>query len=86
MSELPNEIILPQPSTQFEKDLCVAVNDFVRQIAEAVNNNVILPSEGAYYFGDTNTDGSWRLVRSGNNLEVQRLESSSWVSKSTFTP
>lgn len=85
MSEIPTEILLPTPQTQFEKDLCLILNERFREIAEAINENVILPSGGACYFGDTEVDGSWRLIRNGNNLVVQRLESSSWVTKSTFT-
>lgn len=42
--------------------------------------------DGAFYFGEKGTNGSWRLIRSGDNLVVQRLEVGSWVTKSTFTP
>ena len=38
------------------------------------------------YFGDENTDGSWRIVVSGDNLVIQKRESSVWVEKSSFTP
>lgn len=41
---------------------------------------------GAHYFGDATTDGSWRIVRNGNNLVFERRESGSWVTKSTLTP
>jgi hypothetical protein len=36
--------------------------------------------------GDPNTDGSWRLIGSGDNLVIQRRESSTWTTKSTITP
>jgi hypothetical protein len=38
-----------------------------------------------FYLGNTSTDGSWRLVKSGNDLVFQRRESSSWVTKTTIT-
>ena len=38
----------------------------------------------AFYFGPAGTDGSWRIVRSGNDLQIERRESGSWVSKSTI--
>lgn len=36
--------------------------------------------------GDPLTDGSWRIVVSGNDLSVQRRESGSWVEKGSFQP
>ena len=40
----------------------------------------------AFYFGDADTDGTWRIVRSGNNLVFQRREGGGWVTKNTMTP
>jgi hypothetical protein len=39
----------------------------------------------AYYFGDSATNNSWRIIRNGANLEFQRRESDSWVKKGEFT-
>lgn len=36
------------------------------------------------YFGAQLTDGTWRLIRSSNDLVVQRLESGSWTTKHTY--
>lgn len=41
-------------------------------------------STGAFYFGDAATNGSWRIVRSGNNLVLERRESGAWVTKTTI--
>lgn len=41
---------------------------------------------GVVYIGSKTTNGSWRLIISGNNLSIQRLESGVWVEKSAFTP
>jgi hypothetical protein len=38
------------------------------------------------YLGDPNTDGSWRIIQSGNNLAFERRESGVWVEKSSATP
>ena len=44
------------------------------------------PTVTSIIWGDGVTDGSWRIIESGNNLSVQRLESGVWVEKSDFTP
>ena len=44
------------------------------------------PTVTSIIWGDGVTDGSWRIIESGNNLSVQRLESGVWVEKSAFTP
>jgi hypothetical protein len=44
-----------------------------------------ISSDKAYYFGDPTTNDTWRIVRSGNNLEIQRRESGSYVAKQIIT-
>lgn len=39
----------------------------------------------AFYMGDPDTDGTWRMVRSGNNLVLQRRESGEYATKSTIS-
>lgn len=46
-----------------------------------VNGDIETTSTGNFYFGDPSTDGSWRVVRSGDGLAFERRESSSWVQK-----
>lgn len=41
---------------------------------------------GTTYFGDSTTDGTWRITPVGNNLSVQRREAGSWVEKSAYVP
>lgn len=50
-----------------------------------VNGDVEIGSADAYYMGDPTTDGTWRMVRSGNNLIFQRRESGSYVTKDTIS-
>lgn len=39
---------------------------------------------GAMYFGDPTTNNTWKIVRSGNDLIIQRRESGSYVTKTTI--
>jgi hypothetical protein len=48
-----------------------------------VGGDCEIASAGAYYLGDPTTDGSWRIIRSGNDLEFARRESGAWVTKGT---
>jgi hypothetical protein len=49
------------------------------------DNGLQADSAGAFYLGDPTTDGTWRIVRSGNDLRMERRESSAWVLKQTIT-
>lgn len=51
-----------------------------------VNGDVEIGTADAFYLGDPTTDGSWRIVRSGNDLAFERRETGAWVSKGTFNP
>jgi hypothetical protein len=42
-------------------------------------------STSNYYFGDASTDGTFRLVRSGDDLLVQKRVAGSYVTKHTFS-
>ena len=48
----------------------------------SLDDKVQLPSGGAIYLGDENTNGTWKIVRNGNNLSVYRRESGTYVRKS----
>lgn len=45
--------------------------------------SLLMGSTSYFYIGSATVDGSWRLGRSGNNLTIERRESSAWVAKST---
>ena len=49
-----------------------------------LSGDVDLGSTGAVYLGDKSTDGSWRMVRSGNDIIWERRETGSWVQKGSF--
>ncbi len=42
--------------------------------------------DDTFYFGDENTNGSWRIIISGTELSIQKREGGVWVEKSAFTP
>lgn len=48
-------------------------------------DKIELGATEALYFGKNDTNGSWRLIRSGNDLVIQRREMGSWVTKSTIS-
>ena len=50
---------------------------------DAVFNSV---TANVFYIGDAETDGSWRLIISGDNLNFERRESSAWVRKGDVRP
>ena len=43
-------------------------------------------SANAFYFGDPSTDGSWRIVRDGNDLSFERRETGTWTFKMKLNP
>ena len=45
----------------------------------------ITASDEGFVLGDPDTNGSWRIVLSGDDLVIQRRESGSWVTKSTIS-
>jgi hypothetical protein len=67
-------------------------NSAARLVIDSSNNvvaqtgvNYVVQSSEAYYLGAVSTDGSWRIIRSGNNLLLERRESGSWVTKQTIS-
>jgi hypothetical protein len=77
-STLPNVI-------QFRRGAFVLSGEILADGTLNWSGNVVLPSTGNVCLGDPSTDGSWKIVRSGNDLVFQRRESASWVTKSTIT-
>lgn len=70
-----------------------AMPDASNQVAIGNASVTEVVSSGAFvtaaamgmYFGDPDTNDTWRLIRSGNNLVIQRRESDSYVTKSTIS-
>lgn len=68
------------PSTKLD------VAGTVSASALVVNGDIQTAGSNAFYFGDSATDGTWRIIRSANNLVFQRRESGAWVDKSMVLP
>lgn len=50
-----------------------------------INGDIETLSTGVFYFGDPTTDGTWSILRDGNNLLFKRRESGSYVTKQTIS-
>ena len=46
----------------------------------------VLSSADFIYFGAVDTNGTWRIGRSGDNLVFQRRESGTYVTKASMKP
>jgi hypothetical protein len=46
--------------------------------------DLTIGAANAFYIGPSGTDGTWRLIRSGDDLVIARRESGSYVTKSTI--
>lgn len=44
-----------------------------------------VPAANSIYFGPADTNGSWRINISGNDLQIQKKESGVWVEKFSIT-
>lgn len=53
--------------------------------AKKFSDDMEIASANAFYFGDKDTDGSWRLIRNGTSLEVQLRVATVWTQKHEFT-
>lgn len=48
--------------------------------------NVQVESTDSFCFGDIDTDGTWRMIRNGTDLEVQLRVAGVFITKGIFTP
>lgn len=55
------------------------------KISPVFNADVETGSANAFYFGANNVDGTYRIVRSGNDLVFERRETGSYVTKFTIS-
>jgi hypothetical protein len=76
---------LPQEVREYAEKLHDSIKKHLRQIYDSlVTTDLELASDAAIYLGNFDTNGSWRFVRSGNDLVIQRLEAGTWTTKSTI--
>jgi len=60
-------------------------NEFVAKNGLISKGKVAVPDDEWFYWGQSDTNGSWRFGRSGDEMVLQRRESDTWVTKHTFT-
>lgn len=69
------------PTKKFAENLISVLSEQFRDIALMARfSNIILDSDGFVYWGDKKTDGSARIGRIGNFVEIQVLVSGTWTS------
>lgn len=68
----------------FRTDSGTGQNNPGTDIFRVQSTGVRVESTLAFHLGDPTVDGTWRIVRSGNNLVFERRESSAWVTKQTI--
>lgn len=64
----------------------VGINNSSPTSALDVDGDVEIAASGAYYLGDPDTDGSWRIQQDGDDLSFERRELGSWVFKMKLNP
>jgi hypothetical protein len=52
---------------------------------QQVDGDTIMSSTSHIYLGDPATTGTWRLVRSGNDLAFERYDGANWIQKGAIT-
>ena len=69
-------------------DMTRAIENLAKRVRslETQESLVVLASTSPIYLGSPVVDGSWRIVRSGNNLNFERREAGVWVPKQVITP
>lgn len=84
----------PDIKTKDPKETAKTMDESFRANKQALKNiyddlvdiNDALPENAqVVYFGPSGTDGTWRIIPSGNDLSVQRREGGVWVEKGLFT-
>lgn len=88
-ADLKNEVTtLREEIAEFTKKIKAKYADLKNEILSAPQYQFggFSPQVNDLNIGDPATNGSWRIVKSGSNLSVQRLESGAWVETFAFTP
>jgi hypothetical protein len=80
-----NEIISPDnDATKDNVKFSSANGDGTTTAVARAYRDGAMASNVGFYIGDKTTDGSFRFVKSGNDLVIQKRESGLWVTKQTI--
>jgi hypothetical protein len=66
-----------------DQRVCIGGSSF--NTALTIAGSMDIDASGAYHLGNPTTDGSWRIIRSGDDLKMEQRESGSWVTKQTIS-
>lgn len=74
----------------FKKSVCIStitnkVSDANVGLEIGSDKDLVLGNGAAIYLGNKTTDGTWRYIRNGNDLNFDRLESGVWVTKNVIS-
>lgn len=84
---IKGDLLLFNDSETYSVKFCTGSTVWQDLVSDVeLTGDLVLGGANATYFGGKTTANSWRIIRSGNNLVVQRYESSVWTTKGTFTP
>jgi hypothetical protein len=62
------------------------IDGVIKQLVDGYfGDNIQLPDNGVVYIGEDGVEGSWRIKRSGNDLQFQRYEGGLWIAKGGVT-
>jgi hypothetical protein len=68
----------------------MAVNSFsdisTADDVQIIGGELVVSDSTAVYFGLPSVNGSYRVVRDGNDLNIERRESGTWVEKEATLP
>jgi len=53
---------------------------------QIIGDTLVVASATPVYFGSPTANGSYRIIRDGNNLNIERRESGLWVAKEYTMP
>lgn len=86
------QIVTPRLDDIKDPAVAQVLNDFAKIISDMTRNifdDLTTISTTSYvdsiYFGDASTNGSWRILKVGNDLSIQRREAGVWVEKDLIT-
>lgn len=61
-------------------------SDAITAVVEEVDDLQEQVAPGVIYFGDSGTDGSWRIFKDGTDLKIQLRVAGIWNTRDTFLP
>jgi hypothetical protein len=77
---LTNRVLLLERMVQAQQFI-----DNSRYRVETMKGGLSVGDDFGFYIGDKDTNGTWLITRSGNDLVIQRRESGAYVTKSTIS-